>query len=191
MGVPALVNQRSLPRYEAAASGNAYLAIQNASAGLALPVFSNTAQTMVLWNKSLNKNLAIMDFTFALVSGVAYAVGDVGFALIVAGTGLGTPISANVAIATVYKMSTFEAAASADWSWCSATVVAPTVFIPSGIGITDAYAVATTTAPPIILNRSYDGGLLIPPGIALCVCGMVAQDELHHVAISFEVVDID
>jgi hypothetical protein len=92
-----------------------------------------------------------------------------------------------VAIATVYQMSTFNAASSADWSWCSATVAAPTVFIPWGIGCTDAYAVNTTTAPQVTSRVHYDGGLIIPPGVAFCACGMVAQDELHHVAITFKV----
>ena len=189
MAVPASVNQIALPRYNAVAGGNTYLALQNASAGLALPVFSATAQTMVLWNKSTTKNLALLSVTLGLVSGAAYEIGDFGFALIMAGSGLGTPISANVTIATVYRMSTFDAASSADWSWCSATVVAPTIFIPIGFGSPDAYAVASTTVPPFVFFRDYDGGLIIPPGVALAVSGMVAQAELHHVAIAFQVVD--
>lgn len=194
MSVPALVNQRHPSRYLSVVSGAAYLAIQNASAGLALPVFSNTAQTMVLWNRSNSKNLALLSVTLGLVSGAAYEIGDFGFALIqgagsTAATGL--PISAAVTIATVYQMSTFNAASSADWLWCSATAIAPTIFLPIGFGSPDAYAVASTTAPPFVFWRDYDGGLIIPPGTAFCVCGMVAQAELHHVAISFEVIDID
>jgi hypothetical protein len=190
MSVPALVNQRLLPKYLSAASGNSYLALSNLSAGLAIPIFSNTAQTMVLWNKSVNKNISLQSLTIGLVSGAVAIVGDLGFAVIIAGTGLGTPISANVAIATCYQMNTFNAAASADFSWCSATVVAPTLFLPSGIVWTDVYAIASTTQGPSLMFRDYDGSLIIPPGVAFCFCGMAAQTQLSHVAIQFEVIPV-
>lgn len=188
MAVPAQVNQRMLPKYLSAASGNSYMALSNLSAGLATPIFSNTAQTMVLWNKSVSKNIALQSLTIGLVSGATSVVSDFGFAVIVAGTGLGTPISASVQIATCYQLTTFNQANSADFLWCSATVAAPTLFLPSGIMYTDVYAIASTTQGPSFMFRDYDGSLIIPPGVAFCFCGMAAQTQLSHVGIQFEVI---
>jgi hypothetical protein len=189
MAVPALVDQVSLSRYKSAASGNSYIALNALVAGTALPIYSNTAQLMVLWNKSVAKNLAIQSVQLNLVSGTAMVVGGFGFTPIMAGTGLGTPISANVPVASIYKMSTFEAASSADFSWCTATVAAPTIFIPTGFTCMDALTLASTTIGMYSFFREYDGSLIIPPGVAFAFCGNVAQDEVFNVAIQFEVKD--
>jgi len=189
MAVPALVDVDKPALHKAAVSGNAYLALNAAAVGIAIPIYSNTAQTMGIWNKSTSKYISIIDLAVSSYSTGPLAIGGIGFALVNAGIGLGTPISASVAIPNCYNLKDFTAANSADFLWCSATVVAPTIFIPSGIFSPGVYAVTTATSPALLqCTRQYDGRLVVPPGVALFISGSVAQTHVMNVALTFEVI---
>jgi hypothetical protein len=188
MAVPALVNMVQSAGYKQAASGNCFLAMPNVLAGLAIPAHDATAQTMVLWNKSTNKNLSLIDMTIAGQDDTANVGGCIGFSIAMAGTGLGTPISANVALASVYKLSDFSIGSSADWSWCTATFAAATIFLPV-FQVGD--YVLTEKTVMTACTRVWNGSLIIPPGVAFAVASNpTAQTALYNISITFEVVAV-
>jgi hypothetical protein len=191
MPIPALVDASKPLLHQAAVSGNTYLALSNLVAGLAIPIYSNTAQTMGIWNRSTNKALSIIDFAVSSYSTGPLAIGGIGFAVINAGISLGTPISATVQIATCYNTKDFTQANSADFLWCSATVAAPTLWVPSGISSPGVYAVTTATSPAWCqLTRQYDGRLIVPPGVAFFISGSAAQTHVMNVALTFQVIPL-
>lgn len=173
--------------------GNVFIGT-TATAGVVLPVFSNTAHTFGLWNPAgSGKNLVPIRFSLGFVNTTA-AAGNIVYAFtpVNVGSSIGTPVSAftqitpinaflgssNVPVGRFSNVITLSAAA------------APTIILKTS-GMSQ-FVTTTSTATETGWSQfeDFDGTLIIPPGIMFVVGGNIAPLSTNDAAISWEEVPV-
>ena len=167
--------------------GNVYT-YNSGGAGLTIVKYDNTAPALVLWNKSLNYALEIVNFTMTWVGTPAVA-GTIGFAQCVnVGTTISAAqISAFTELATVQNAKTW-APSNPPNGKCATTstiVARAAADIYPIFSFPDALAAASTTVAPYSLTRYFQGEFLVPPTCAIVLCGNVAQTQAMGVTITW------
>lgn len=146
----------------------------SAAAGVVLPIYSNTAQIVGLWNpgnSGVNCFIISVALTYVDTTGAA-----TGFVL-----GINKSIGSSLATGGI---SAFTAAApdralggtGGNRVLCTtsaATTIAPTLW--RSLGINQLVLTATDTATPPDRYRAFDGDCVVPPNNAIWLGGNIAQ----------------
>ena len=168
--------------------GNVFVGT-TAAAGVILPVYSNTAQTFVIWNPlGSGKNIIPINLTIGYVSTTAAASNFV----LAYQTGCGaqsataSPITA-ITLATPVNMNLGAGNSSiAKFAPATATFTAGLTLLKS-TGFNQLVTTAATTGGVgWTWREDYDGTLIIPPGVALAVCGNIAPLQTNDVSLVWE-----
>ena len=180
--------------YTQTSRGNVFIG-STATAGVTLPVVSNTVQTFGLWNPlGSGKNAVLIKSQIGWVSGPGAPGNFVyGFQLNV-GSQIGTgaaitgytttaPVNGLLGsgLATVMKFGAVAAAFT--------LTTAPTLLRTMGVSQLTTTA-ATTTAPWWMAFEDFDGTLIIPPGVIFTIAGNVAPTTVADVALTWAEVPV-
>jgi hypothetical protein len=174
--------------YEKSKRGGVFIGF-TAAAGIVIPIYSNTTQLFGLWNTSTTKVLSLIKLTIGIV-GTPSTSGNVGLAIVTgAGTTVatGAPISAFTVATTVINAANLVLTISSAGKICTtATIIAPTIYIPLGFNSPGVLAAASVTTPWYTLIHDFDGTFLLPPGAAVFVSGNVLQTAAFNIALVWE-----
>jgi hypothetical protein len=167
--------------YQAAYAGKVFHG-SSAITGIAVPLYTATTQALCLWNQSNTVNLELIKFSLGYVSGTEVA-GPIAYGMLFAGTAPATAAP----IATFTPAPTYVRPAMAGNGVSQAALanvtVTTTAAIPVGNIIASsisgtAYAAATSTAAPSVLEEQFDGSIIIPPGWAIFPLALLATVTL-------------
>ena len=185
-----LVSVRNLPLYEATRAGRAFHGGQ-AAAGAVLPIFSNTAQVVGLWNPAgSGVNAVLTQVALTYVSTTGAAGGFVLAAVISTGASVatGAPISAftDGTVGTTIRNGLVGALTGPKCRFTpsAATVTAPVIYRHIGLNQLVITA-ATTTGDQWNARVNFPGDVIIPPGNALFVAGNIATLITEAVGMSW------
>lgn len=172
--------------YTTAYRGTSYLG-STAGAGVVPPIYTTTAQTFGLWNKAGNTRNAVPQ---TLDVGIVTA-GTV----VVSSFCLGQSLSAGAGIATG-NISAFTAGTpqggnlgvsggnSVAFTPSAATTLAATFLMALNYGF---YSTAVTAASPAqSLHYDFEGGVIIPPNLAVWVANNVASSFTFNMTLRWE-----
>jgi hypothetical protein len=173
--------------YEQNRKGNLYKWASGA-AGITILKYDNTGPAFVLWNKSLQYNLEIVEVCVGW-SGTPAVAGNLGYGMIIgAGQAVGTPISAFTELATARKCKTFATANPPNGKCATSSTIAAlgaAAYETFGFSYPGATAAATTTAPGFMFVKQFRGDFIIAPGNAIAICGNAAQGAVMDFSISW------
>jgi len=165
--------------YESAKRGNIFI-LSTIPAGLAVPIQSTLAPTVLLWNPSgSGKNLVLIRYTIAYVSGTSIAT-PIGLVYTLgAGSAAATaaPIAVFTALTPVNGLlgggiaSVMKVSAAGTNTLTAAGTWIYTMFGESAL-------IATSAMNPYELNHEFDGSIIIPPGVAVHPGGTAASGAL-------------
>lgn len=170
--------------YEMVKRGMVFIA-STAVAGLALPIYSATAQLFMLWNPANSSyNLELICAAFGRVSTTGadghlcwgYKTGM--------GSALGTPCSAFTAGTPVNALLGGSADGVTFFAPATATVTAPSYLRPSCITQTEA-ADAQIYAPYMIYEDFEMNPIVLAPGSAIFACQNIAASTVWSVALTY------
>ena len=168
--------------YEHASRGNLWY-VSTVVAGLAVPISTTTAPTVMLWNPSgSGKNAVLGRFNAAYVSGTSAATSiglaeaeDVG-----ANTATAAPITAfnQSAVGTnLFNGLLGYGGTSAMRSSANGTnTVTAGTWFKTLAG--ESALIATTAMNPYVIDYDFQGELILPPGVAIWVVGAAATGAL-------------
>ena len=177
--------------YPEAALGNVFIG-STAAAGVALPISTGTAVTCALWNVTSNKNAVLLKATIGYTSGTI-ALGTFGIANQYCGFALATAAPLSVftdgVLGTTIRNAKLGAGngTSMRFTPSAATLTA---------GGTAAYwfgkSIESATAGLGIFSctEDFDGGLIVPPGQMVFLCGSVAQTGIFTCSLMWAEVEI-
>jgi hypothetical protein len=178
--------------YENTKRGNVFIAATT-PLGLAIPIYTATAPSVLLWNPSdSGRNVTLIRYVAAFASGSVPATG--------LAMGLSKIFGAGANIATGAVISAFAAStpingllnagnqpkakvSTAGTNTITAGVAADFFYPMFGMG---AFAAATTTADPFALIHDFEGAIVLPPGTAIWPSGTVASVALFVQSIIWE-----
>jgi hypothetical protein len=181
-----IVNQLCGKYYEDARRGNIYFA-RSAVAGVVPPIYTSVTPLFPLWNVSQAFNLVPLRLQLTPLAGPLIH-GQYGFAIITAGFTLGVPISAFTDTDIICAKTLLAGRHPAVRFGSTATVAAPTQFLPIPICNQGVYAITTSTAPGLSSNDlDFDGQFVVPPGMCICLSGNVAMSVAHLITLSFSI----
>lgn len=157
--------------------------------GLAIPAFSVTAQSFVLWNPfGSGKDVALIKLQIGYVSATA-TPGNIVYAY---GTGLGntiatgSPITAATFITPVNGYIGGGNQALAKLASAVTFATAPSFYKTSGISQLTTTA-ANASAPAFsIASDDFNGTVIVPPGSAFIVAGNVALTTVADISLTWE-----
>lgn len=178
--------------YEQCARGNVYIG-STAIAGLALPIYSATAQLFMIWNPlgSL-KNVSIIKVAIARVSGTGSADHLMWGGCLVAGAdaAANNPITAYTKAYPINALIGAGMNSVVKFANTTATALAaPTIVAELGIS-NSVYDGTGATVPPFPLIVNYDGDLVIGPGAALFLCNDTAASTVWGASVTWEEVPV-
>jgi hypothetical protein len=174
--------------YSDVAAGNVFLAT-TAAAGVALPLATATAATVMLWNTSTTKNAVLMNLNIGYTSGTI-AIGQFGLSSFQAGFNIatGAPITAITKATPINALVGSGKSSAMTMANVTATVAATTMLPLWWSGFSNEIA---TAMPGITLcHTDFDGSIIVTPGQAVVVVGSVAQTGLFSVTLSWAEVDV-
>lgn len=170
--------------YELTRRGMVFIA-STAIAGLALPIYSATAQLFMIWNPANSGyNLELICAAFGKVSTTGsdghicwgYKTGM--------GSGLGTPCSAYTAGTPVNALLGANGDTVTNFAPATATVTAPSYLRNSGITQTE--VADAQISPPYQLVEDFEKNpLIIAPGSAIFACQSIAASTVWGVAVTY------
>jgi len=166
------VGPRQLSLYEATKEGRVFHG-NTAAAGNVLPIFSNTAQEMVLWNSSTTVNAVLTRVALTYVSTTGAAGGFVLGVIPSPGYALGGGITAFTDSTPTNGLVGAGRTSMCRFTGAAATVTAPTIYRHIGLNQLVITA-ATTSGDQWKAYVDFDGDVIIPPGQALCLAGNIA-----------------
>lgn len=168
--------------YEHASRGNLWY-VSTVVAGLAIPISSTTAPTVMLWNPSgSGKNAVLGRFNAAYVSGTSVAT-SIGLAY-------AANVGANVATAapiTAFNQSVvgtnlFNGLFGAGYTSAMRSSANGTNTVTAGTWFKtlagESALIATTAMNPYSVDYDFQGETIIPPGVAIWVVGAAASGAL-------------
>lgn len=168
--------------------GNVFVG-STAAAGVVLPVYTNTAQTFVVWNPlGSGKNIVPIRLSIGYVSTTAAASNFV----LAYQTGVGSqiatasPITAATLVAPVNMNLGSGNTSIAKFAPATATFTAGLTFLRTTGFNQLVTTAATTSSIGWTWNEVYNGELIIPPGVALAVCGNIAPLQTNDVSMVWE-----
>ena len=174
--------------FEKARRGGLFIGF-TAGAGIVIPIYTATTQLFGLWNRSTTKICTLCKLAIGSV-GTPAVSGNIGLTVVTnAGTApaTGAAISAWTNATTVIEANTlYQTISAAGFICTTATVIAPTLFIPLGFTSSGVLAAASVTTPWVMLNYDFDGTILVPPGACVFVCGNVAQTAAFSISLVWE-----
>jgi hypothetical protein len=180
-----IYNQLNGKYYEQARRGNVFIA-RTAIAGVVIPIYTSVTPLFPLWNVSCDKNLVPMRLTIACL-GTPAVQGEIVFAIVYPGPAIGVPVTAFTEV-DLLNAGTLRLVRNAAVRFGStATIVAPAVWMNTGITSSGVFAAATATAPFGILGVDFDGSFVVPPGCLIAVSGNVAQTAAFSIQLSFSI----
>lgn len=167
-GVPALFE---LTRQGRVFTGNI------AAAGVILPIYSNTAQQVGLWNpvgSGVDLLVLRLSPTYVDTSGAAggYVIGQLTNAPAAVGTGLAITAFTETAAIPAYNGAGYAAKAKFGQG-ATLTVTTPTIKQHLGLN-QNAFTAAGTGQMPYRADYQFDGDLVVTPGTAIFVAGLIA-----------------
>lgn len=183
-----IVNQLCGKYYEDARRGNVYIA-RSAVAGVVPPIYTSVTPLFPLWNISTSYNLVPIRLQLVPLAG-PLVHGQYGFAVITAGAVIGAalPISAFTDANLISARTLLATTNDAVRFGSTATVVAPTQFLPVPICNLGVYAITTSAAPGILgCAVDFDGEFVIGPGMCVCLSGNVDMVRAHLITLSFAI----
>jgi len=165
-----------LPYYDLVKQGKVFTG-NIASAGVILPIFSNTTQQVGLWNpigSGVDIVLLRLGLTYVSGTGAAggYVLGYLANAPAAIGTGLAITAFTETAAISSYPGGGFSSVAKFAQG-ATITVTAPTVKRHLGIN-QNAFTAAGTGQMPYDVERSFFGLEVLTPGTAVFVAGNIA-----------------
>jgi hypothetical protein len=162
--------------------GNLYM-YNSGGAGITVLKYDNVNPALVLWNKSTTSYLEPVEVVCSLTN-ATQVVGGLHWGVIPnAGVALGTPITAFAELATILRLNTLNVTNPPNGKVATASTIvalAVTALIPIGISF---QAVTGTTT--FLGVRWYRGDFLVPPGVAVVLCGNVAQAQPIGITVSW------
>lgn len=177
--------------YEMARRGQVFIA-STAVTGLALPIYSATAQLFMLWNPANSGyNLELIRAVWGKVSttgsdghlcwGYKTGMGST--------TGTGAPCSAYTAGSPVNALLGSTADSVANFAPATATVTAPSYLRP--VGITQTEVADAQTDPPYACIEDFEmNPLIVAPGAGIFACQSVAASTVWAVSVTYAVVPV-
>lgn len=189
----AMVAQLHDKHYTSAYRGNVFIATTT-PLGLAIPIYTSTTPTVMLWNPSGNtKNAVLIRFIGAYASGTT-----VGAAI-----GLSKVFNTGASIATANVISAFAATTPINAllnSGNTASVrvsTAGTNTITAGVAADFFYtmwqeyaALATSAITPTVTAHDFNGAVVVTPGTAVWPSGSVASGALISQTLIWEEVPV-
>jgi hypothetical protein len=172
--------------FEQARSGNLYTWVSGV-AGITLLKYDNVAPAFTIWNQSTDKYVVPVKLNVGITH-ATHVVANVGFSLFNPGYAVATGNSITVFTkTTAYRMSDLSLVdPPAGKVATTCTAVAGTIFIPSGLSIP-----ATACTAGVVLEKHFDGSLILPPGYAFTLCcAVAAQSQAMNVSLVWEEVPI-
>lgn len=169
-----MVGNRQLPLYEATKAGRVFHG-NSAAAGVILPIYSNTAQKVGLWNASTTVNAVLTRVAFTYVS----TTGAAGGLVLAAVSGAGSALGGNITVFTESAALVTNGlvggglTAKCKFTGSAATVAAPTIYRHIGFNQLVITAADATNAQ-WKAHIDFDGDVIIPPGSALFLAGNIA-----------------
>jgi hypothetical protein len=181
-----------LPWYGLAKQGRVFTG-NIAAAGVILPVYTNTAQQVGLWNPYGNtKDLIVKNIALTYVSGTGaaggFAIGYLGNAPAAIGTGLAITAFTETAAVAGYGSTGNLAQTATFGQGATLTVTAPALLRQLGLNQTVLTA-ATTGSPQWTASFDFEGDLVVTPGSAIFVAGNIATLSTFSGSITWAEVD--
>lgn len=182
------INYSSGKYYPETAAGAVFVG-STAAAGTAFPISTGTAVTFGLWNNNPNKNAVLLTLDVGVTSGTI-ALGEIGIANQYVGFNIGTaaPLSAftdgtpkngllgngNASGMRFTPSAATLTAGGTAFKWLGKMIESAT----AGLGVFDGH-------------YDFDGGVIVPPGQLVFVCGSVAQTALFTMSLMWAELDND
>jgi hypothetical protein len=174
------------PFFEQARRGNVKRWTSGA-AGITILKYDNVNPALVIWNKSVGYFGELVNLTISW-AGTPSVAGNIGLGIIpAAGIGLGTPITAFAELATALNAKTLQGENPQHCKLATTSTIvalAAAAYIPI-FSFPGATAAASTTIPPVLLEKKFNGEFPVPPGAALVLCGNVAQTAAMGVTLEW------
>lgn len=189
----AIVSELHGKYYTQAVRGNVFMATTT-PLGLAIPIYTTTTPTVMLWNPAGNsKNAVLIRYTAAYTSGTTVA----------SAIGLSRVLNTGASIATGNVITAFAAATPVNALINSGTTntvrvsISGTNTVTTGVAADYFYtmfqeyaAVAATAIAPVVTMHDFDGMVIVPPGVAIYPAGSAASGALVAQTIIWEEVPI-
>lgn len=175
--------------YPEASLGRVFIG-STAVGGTAFPISTGTAATFGLWNTNPNMNAVLLRLAGGYTSGVI-ALGTIGLANVSATTvATGSNITAftDAVLGTTFRNAIIGGgkASTMRFTPSAATVVATTACFWTGASIES----ATAGQGIFGFDVDFNGGLIVPYGQFVFVCGSVAQTGLFTMSLTWAEVPI-
>jgi hypothetical protein len=170
-----------------ALAGNCFIG-STAQAGVVLPTMAGTAHVFGLWNPTgSGVGLVLNRLTLTPITVTTTVIGGVGLGLVAnAGsqTGTAAPIVSLTSVAPVNAVLGYGAVSKARFAPGAITLGAnpswlygPGIFSPDGD--------MATSLSNTIINHDFNGGVIIPPGVAIVVAGSAALGQTYNLALTW------
>lgn len=172
--------------------GNTFIG-STAAAGVVLPIYSNTAQTFVVWNPAgSGRNLVLLHLLIGWVS----TTGAPGNIVIGYQNGVGSqaatasPITAATLVAPLNAKIGAGNSSVVKFAPATATFTAGLSLLMT-TGISQLTSTGATTADkPAQIKHDFEGSIMVPPGTAIGVCGNIAILSVFDVTLIWDEVPI-
>ena len=175
--------------YEQASRGNLWY-LTTVVAGLAVPISTTTAPTVMLWNPAgSGKNAVLGRFNAAYVSGtsVATSIGLAYAANVGNVTATAAPITAFVQSAVGTNL--FNGLFGSGYTSVMRSSAAGTNTVTAGTWFKtlagESALIATTAMNPYVVDYDFQGECIIPPNVAIWVVGAAASGALLSQTLSW------
>lgn len=176
--------------YEACKRGRVFL-VSTVVAGLAIPISTTTAPTVLLWNPAGNtKNMVLIRAIFAYVSGTSVASAFGLQNILQAGSVAATGAPITVFAASTPTNGLVGSGISSSMKVSAAgtnTITAQTTWFHTMFG--ESALIATTAMNPYTAIHDFDGTVIVPPGVAVYPVGSAASGALISQTFIWEEVD--
>ncbi len=179
-----IMSQINGRHYELVRRGMVYIA-STAVAGLALPIYSATAQLFMIWNPAdSGYNLELICAVWGKVSTTGsdghlcwgYKVGM--------GAAIGVPCSAYTAGSPINALLGGAVDSITFFAPATATVTAPGYLRP--VGITQTEVADAQISPPYLMLEDFNvNPLVLAPGSAIFACQSIAASTIYSVAVTY------
>jgi hypothetical protein len=187
-----LVDELHGRNFNAALRGQLFVA-STASAGIALIVPATTGNHPTLWNplgSGVDLNIVRLDVSYVSGNNAPTAIEWAVTKNAGAQNATGSPILTFTKVAVDSARIGGPVSSQALWAPAVNTyTAAPAFYAPTGLSLFT--GVAATAVAPFTMSVTYDGALVVAPGVALSLCSQAATTTaLFQVAITFEEVPI-